>query len=185
MRIYRTVSFVLLATFVAGCASSNVNDVPPTSSYRCQSAQVSRSSVTGEGMYGCHFYLHNPETHQLLANTAYRIDIYPAPANGGNPPLSIFTAEGKTDAAGRSGYVRAAFPLTPDRVKFVEQLGSGRYSMTPRLIRPTDGLAIPDMIYIVEWCGKTYTGTTDEQGNGAAFSTPVPCEVNVKFYAKP
>lgn len=185
MKIYLAVSILLMTNLVAGCASTIINDVPPSSSYACQPVQAKGSPVAGEGKYGCHFYLHHPETHQLLVNTAYRIDIYPAPANGSKPPSPVLTLDGKTDADGRSGYVRAAFPLTPDKVKFVERIGSGPYSITPRLIRPTDGLAMPDINYIVKWCGKPYTGTTDEHGNGAAFNTPEPCAVSVNFYRKP
>jgi len=183
MKIDCVIPILLLASQVAGCTSTTIAAAPsPASSYACVPEQVKGSQVTGEGKYGCHFYLHHPVTHQLLADTAYRLDIYSAPANGGKPPPPVLSLDGKTDAGGRSSYVRAAFPMTPDKVKFVERIGSGPYSITPRILRPTDGLAIPHMKYTFDLCGKPYSGTTDERGNGTSFHTPEPCEVSAKFY---
>ena len=184
MRVPSAILYLLLTGFIVGCASSNTNNVP-SSSYACQSEQVSGLPVAGQGVYGCHFYLHHPKTHQILANTAYYLAIYPAPANGRANPAPIVNLEGVTDAQGRSGYVRAAFPITPDRTQFVERIGSGSYGRSPRLIRPTDGLPIPGMNYEVTWCGKPYAGITDELGNGVMFSTTSDaCHVKVYFFAK-
>jgi len=197
MKTHSIIAYLLLSGLIAGCASgirgdappseaSDIaNDAPPSSSYACQTKQIKGAPTAGEGAYGCHFYLHHPETHQILANTAYHLAIYPAPSTSKEHPSPVVKLQGVTDAQGRSGYVRAAFPITPDRVQFVERIGSGPYGLSPRLLRPTDGLAMPGMNYVVKWCGEPYTGMTDERGNGAMFSsTSDSCKVDVSFYRK-
>ena len=141
-------------------------------------------ATSGKGQYGCHFYLHRPETQQILANTPYYLAVYPASAKGRtrNEPLVVLT--GVTDARGRSGYVRADFPIIPEQVQFVEMIGSGQIGQTPRLIRPTDGAVMPGMRYLIKWCGKEYTGITDEQGNAPRLSSNEPCQFEVRFFAK-
>jgi hypothetical protein len=95
----------------------------------------------------------------------------------------VLSFEGTTDAEGRSVYVRAAFPITPDRLYFVEKIGTGPYKRSPRLVRATDGLAIPGMHYKVTWCGAPYVGVSDEQGNGAEFRSEDPdCKISVQFF---
>jgi hypothetical protein len=92
---------------------------------------------------------------------------------------------GETDAQGRSGYARADFPITPDRVEFVERIGSGPYGRTPRLLNGMDGQPVPGMHYDGTWCGAPYTGISDEHGNGVYFATTNDrCAIKVTFYRK-
>jgi hypothetical protein len=109
--------------------------------------------------------------------------LYAVPERAGQKRDPVLSFEGTTDAEGRSVYVRAAFPITPDRLYFVEKIGTGPYKRSPRLVRATDGLAIPGMHYKVTWCGAPYVGVSDEQGNGAEFRSEDPdCKISVQFF---
>lgn len=178
---------VVVGGLAAGCASTPNSDVksPPSSgsSYACEAKQVPGTTVIGKGVFGCHFRLHHPESHRVLADTSYSLHLYAAPERPGEKREPVLSFEGITDAEGRSVYVRAAFPITPDRLYFVEKIGNGPYKRSPRLVRATDDSAIPGMHYKVTWCGAPYVGVSDERGNGAEFRSADPgCKINVQFY---
>lgn len=176
-----------LSILVAGCASrpagEHSNNVLSASSYACEADQVPGTTAIGEGAFGCHFRLRNPETRQIRANVPYKLKLYTEPESSQQARKTVLSFEGVTDAQGRSVYVRAPFFITPDRLYFVEKIGSGPYMTTPRLVRATDGKVMPGMHYNFTWCGEPYAGVTDEQGNGVEFHSERTCKVNVKFYA--
>jgi hypothetical protein len=176
---------ILLTGLIGGCVSPVINEIPPTSSYACQARQVRGSPTAGQGEYGCHFQLRHPETDKVLANTPYHLDVYP-PAEGDKEPRPSATLVGVTDAQGRSGFIRSPFPITPERVRFVEMMGSGPHGVSPRLVSAVDGKSIPASKYYVTWCGGApYNGVTDERGNGVMFSSPTKtCQIKVVFYRR-
>ncbi|WP_181259332.1 hypothetical protein [Pseudoduganella armeniaca] len=74
--------------------------------------------------------MHSAESKQVLAHTPYALLVYGKPAAKGGTQDSdtpLVELYGTTDAQGRSGYVRAPFPIEPDQVKFVKNVGTGQY----------------------------------------------------------
>ena len=173
---------LLCVHMLSGCVTNTVPVVASASSYECRPTPVDGLPMTGEGAYGCHFQLLDTETKAILVNTPYSLDIY-APAKSAAAETVFFaTLKGVTDAHGRSGFIRAPFPITPERMRFVRVLGSGPYGRSPRLLRPTDGLGVAGMHYHVTGCGYDQTGITDEQGLAPLFLSASECKLKAAFY---
>jgi hypothetical protein len=180
-------SALLLAGLVAGCASTRVSEPqivparPPSSSYDCRTDPVDGLPTAGEGNYGCHFYLLAPGTKRVRANTPYMIQVYvPGQVQSKKEAVSVELV-GVTDAQGRSGFVRAPFPITPKLVRFVEVIGSGPYSAGSQFVRSTDGNGAADILYHFHSCKGDFFGLTDEQGHTPMFTTKESCAYDLTF----
>lgn len=178
---------VATVALLYGCAleqpNTAVNNGKPGSSYACDPTRVAGSHTVGDGRFGCHFRLHDPATGRILANTPYTVAL----ALPGNPATSLENIalhyEGVTDTNGRSTYVRSPLPITLERVYFVQRIGNGKYQRTPRLMHPINGLAMPNVQYMIDVCGQQYKGVSDERGNGAEYHSDNPaCEIRAQFY---
>ncbi|WP_317205716.1 hypothetical protein [Janthinobacterium sp.] len=175
---------LLLTQLMAGCALNARTDTASTSSYECMAKPVDGLPTAGSGAYGCHFQLHDPATKATLPNTPYWLDVYAASKPGSPRGEAVATLNGLTDAQGRSGFVRAPFPITAELVRFVKVVGSGPYSRSPRLLRPTDGRPVPGLLYYVKTCEGVFEGTADEQGFAPLFRAKTSCEMTASFYVK-
>lgn len=176
---------VWMACTLAACSSVEPKIAPPGSSYACQSAQAKGMPSNGQGDYGCHFFLLHPQTGKVLANTPYHLAVLSAADLPGAKPKTILEVNETTDDQGRSAFVRANIPITPENITFVERIGAGPYGTSPRLIRASDGEVVIRAQYYFTYCGgKSYTGITDERGNGVMFMFETACDVNVTFYRK-
>lgn len=184
-------SALLLAGLVAGCAPTGVSEPkivpasPPSSSYDCRTDPVDGLPTAGEGNYGCHFYLLAPGSKRARANTPYMIQVYaPGQVLSKEEVVSV-ELQGVTDAQGRSGFVRAPFPITPKLVRFVEVIGSGPYSAGSQFAWPTDGKGAADFMYHFHSCVGDFFGLTDEQGYTPMFTTKESCVYDVTFIQCP
>ncbi|MBB5606029.1 MULTISPECIES: hypothetical protein [unclassified Janthinobacterium] len=172
------------AQLLSGCVSNTVPVIASTSSYECRSTPVDGLPKAGDGAYGCHFQLRDTETKQILPHTPYSLDVYAPVETKGAEKLPLVTLKGITDAHGRSGYVRAPFPIVPERVRFVRMVGTGAYGRSPHLIRPTDGAGVAGMNYQISGCGWDKHGITDDQGFTPLFLSETSCTFKTIFYMK-
>ncbi|MEO6920639.1 MAG: hypothetical protein ABI171_16790 [Collimonas sp.] len=183
-KVVTGVMAMLSASLIAGCASNVTMDAPSTSSYECRPKPVDGLPSTGNGAYGCHFQLHDTVTKGILANTPYWLDVY-APSKPGSPKGEpVATLNGVTDSQGRSGFVRAPFPITPEMVRFIKVIGTGPYGRSPRLLSPINGLGVPGALYQIKYCGGELSGTADEQGYAPMFNSESSCKIEARFYQK-
>ena len=183
------VMLALCAQFNSGCMTKTASVqiasdvVASSSSYECRSTPVDGLPTAGDGAYGCHFQLLDAETKGVLGNTPYSLDIYAPAKTKGVERLPLATLKGVTDAHGRSGFIRAPFPIKPEDVRFVRMLGTGPYGRSPRLVRPTDGSGSAGINYYVKGCGYDRKGITDEQGFSALFLAETECKLDGVFYS--
>jgi hypothetical protein len=177
-------SLILFASLIEGCASNATIDAPSTSSYECQPTPVAGLPTAGSGAYGCHFQLRDTVTKAILANTPYRLDVNAPAKPGAARGETVATLDGVTDSQGRSGFVRAPFPIKPELLRFVKVIGSGPYGSSPRLLSPITGLAVPGLLYHVKTCEGTFNGAADEQGYAPMFNTKTSCAIDATFYIK-
>lgn len=182
-------TLALCAQFISGCATKTAalqtaSDVATSaSSYECRPTPVDGLATAGDGAYGCHFQLLDAETKGVLGNTPYSLDIYAPAKSKGADRLPLSTLKGVTDAHGRSGFIRAPFPIKPEDVRFVRMLGTGPYGRSPRLVRATDGSGSAGINYYVKGCGYDRKGITDEQGFSALFLAETECKLEGTFYS--
>lgn len=183
------VMLALCAQFNSGCMTKTASVqiasdvVASSSSYECRPTPVDGLPTAGDGAYGCHFQLLDAETKGVLGNTPYSLDIYAPAKTKGAERLPLTTLKGVTDAHGRSGFIRAPFPIKPEDVRFVRMLGTGPYGRSPRLVRPTDGSGSAGINYYVKGCGYDRKGITDEQGFSALFLAETECKLEGAFYS--
>lgn len=173
---------LLCAHMLSGCVTKTVPVVASASSYECRPMPVDGLPMAGEGAYGCHFQLLDTETKEILVNTPYSLDVYAPSKSAASETPFLTTLKGVTDAHGRSGFIRAPFPITPERIRFVRVVGSGPYGLSPQLLRPTDGAGVAGMHYHVTGCGYDQTGITDEQGLAPLFLSVSECKLKAAFY---
>lgn len=173
---------LLCAQMLSGCVTNAVPVVASASSYECRPMPVDGLPMAGEGAYGCHFQLFNTETKEILVNTPYSLDVYAPAKSAAAETVFLTTLKGVTDGHGRSGFIRAPFPITPERMRFVRVVGSGPYGRSPRLVRPTDGLGVAGVNYHVKGCGHDQKGITDEQGRAPLFISESECKLEGTFY---
>lgn len=179
----------LCAQFISGCATKTApvqiagDVVASSSSYECRQTPVDGLPTAGDGAYGCHFQLLDAETKGILGNTPYSLDIYAPAKTKDAERLPLATLKGVTDAHGRSGFIRAPFPIHPEDVRFVRMFGTGPYGRSPRLVRATDGLGSAGINYYVKGCGYDHKGLTDEQGFSALFLAETECKLEGAFYS--
>lgn len=139
--------------------------------------------TAGHGDYGCYFFLRDPDDRKLLPDTRYIVKVFFSPEAREDDHLPLFEFEGKTDAVARTNFIRTPIPITPQNMVFVQKIGLGDYGRIPRLVRGSDGEAVAGARYTVTWCNGTYSGVTDELGNGALISSEQSCSINVAFHA--
>ncbi len=182
-------TLALCAQFISGCVTKTgsvqiAGDVATSaSSYECRPTPVEGLPTAGDGAYGCHFQLLDAETRDVLGNTPYSLDIYAPAKSRGEGSLPLVTLKGVTDVHGRSGFIRATFPIKPENVRFVRMLGTGPYGRSPRLVRATDGSGSAGINYYVKGCGYDRKGITDEQGFSALFLAETECKLEGAFYS--
>lgn len=169
-----------ISVILSGCSLQAIEPTSPDSSYACQTATFAGQWTEGDGPYGCYFQLRDPATRKLLARTTYQLTVYAS----AKKTARVFDVESVTDAQGRSLFVRMPFPITPDKIRFVQTIGKGNNGRSGVLIRPTDGAGVPFNPYRISGCGQTYEGVTDETGQTVLVKCETIEKLHVEFYSR-